>query len=215
MQNVKFYSIKDEVRILGIDDASFNPRAKPSELRDQRSRINLYDDKTTMIVGAIFRGGKWLDGILKTDIEIDGTDATEKIAEMVNESRHRDIRVIMLDGLGFGGFNMVDVSELFRKTKLPVIVIVRRMPDFKAIKSALKNLKHKKFYLKCIEKAGKPKRVRIKMGRFIYIQSYGIEFSDAAEIVKLSSTRSLIPEPIRVAHLIASGIALGESRGNA
>jgi len=33
--------------------------------------------------------------------------------------------------------------------------------------------------------------------------------------VKLSSTRSLIPEPIRVAHLIASGVALGESRGGA
>jgi len=37
----------------------------------------------------------------------------------------------------------------------------------------------------------------------------------AEYIVKLSSTRSLIPEPIRVAHLIASGVALGESMGGA
>ncbi len=199
MQCVKFYSIKDEIRILGLDDAPFN----------------LYSDKKTMLVGAIFRGGKWLDGILRTEIDIDGTDATEKIVEMVRGSRHKDIRIIMLDGLGFGGFNMVDIEEVFRKTKLPVIVIVRQMPDFKAIKSALKNLKHKNFYLKCIEKAGKPKKIEIKHKKFIYIQSYGIEFSDAEEIVRLSSTRSLIPEPVRVAHLIASGIALGESRGNA
>lgn len=199
MQTVKFYNIKDEVRILGIDDAPFD----------------IYSDKTTMLVGAIFRGGKWLDGLLRTDIEIDGADATEKISEMVKGSRHKDIRVIMLDGLGFGGFNMVDIEKLFKETKLPVIVIVRRMPDFTAIKSALKNLKHKNFCLGCIEKAGIPKRIEIRKRKFIYIQSYGIEFPDATEIVKLSSTRSLIPEPIRVAHLIASGIALGESRGNA
>jgi len=199
IRNVKFYRIKEEIRILGVDDAPFD----------------LYSDKKTMLVGAVFRGGNWLDGILKTEVLVDGTDSTERIAEMVNDSKFKDLRIIMLDGLSFGGFNLVDIEKLFKKTNLPVIVIVRHMPDFKAIENAIKDLKNKRFYSKCIKKAGKPEGVETRPGKFIYIQHHGISFKDAEEIVKLSSTRSLIPEPIRVAHLIASGIVLGESRGGA
>ena len=199
MGNVKFYQIKDEIRILGIDDAPFD----------------LYADKTTMLIGTIFRGGNWLDGILKTEVEVDGTNSTERISEIVRKTKHKDLRVIMLDGLGFAGFNLVDIEQLFEETKLPVIVIVRQMPDFEAIKKAIQKLKHREFYEKCMKKAGEPKKVETKPKKFIHIQHSGIEFSDASEIVKLSSTRSLIPEPIRVAHLIASGIVLGESRGRA
>jgi len=38
---------------------------------------------------------------------------------------------------------------------------------------------------------------------------------DAEEIIRLSTTRSAIPEPVRVAHLIAAGVVTGESKGNA
>ena len=199
MDTVKFYSIKNEIRILGIDDGPFD----------------LYNDKTTIIIGAIFRGGTWLDGILKTEVEIDGSDATNKIAWMVRETKHKDIRIIMLDGLGFGGFNLVDIKKLFKETRIPVITIVRKMPDFEAIKNVMKNLKNCEFYSKCIENAGEPMRVETRPGKYIYIQYKGIRFSDAEKIVRLSVTRSLIPEPIRVAHLIASGVVSGESRGGA
>ncbi len=199
MENVRFYRIKDEVRILGVDDAPFD----------------LYSDDRVMLIGTVFRGGSWLDGVLKTEVEVDGMDSTDRISEMVRKTKHHDLRVIMLDGLGFAGFNLVDIEQLFKETKLPVIVVVRQMPDFKAIDKAIENLEHREFYRKCLEKAGKPKKVETKPGKYIHIQHRGIEFNDAAEIVKLSSTRSLIPEPIRVAHLIASGVALGESRGGA
>lgn len=199
LKDIKFYSIKDEIRILGIDDAPFNFRK----------------DRTITIVGTIFRGGKYLDGVLRTEVTVDGTDSTEKISEMVKKTRHKDLRIIMLDGLGFAGFNLVNIKQLYKETKHPVIVIVRQMPDFNAIKKAISKLEHRDFYEECIREAGKPERVETKPRKFIHIQYRGIKFSDAERIVKLSSTRSLIPEPIRVAHLIASGITLGESRGNA
>jgi len=37
----------------------------------------------------------------------------------------------------------------------------------------------------------------------------------AAKIVRISATHSLIPEPLRIAHIIASGIKNGESHGRA
>jgi len=199
MDRVKFYSLKKEIRILGIDDAPFNFRK----------------DKETILIGTIFRGGDWIDGVLRTEVKVDGKDSTDRIIEMVKRCKFKDLRIIMLDGLGFAGFNLVDIVRVFRETKLPVIVVVRKMPDFRKIEKAIKNLTHSAFYHDCIKKAGIPRKVETKKNKFVHIQFHGIRFEDAAKIVKLSSTRSLIPEPIRVAHLIASGVALGESRGNA
>ncbi len=196
-KDVKFYSIKDEVRILGVDDAHFNLRK----------------DKKAMLVGVVFRGGSYMDGVLRTDVTVDGTDSSDRLIELVNGAKFKDIRVVMLDGLGFAGFNLVDLERFFRETGLPVIAVVRDMPDFKSIEAALENLKNKEHCLECIRKAGRPRKIESMPGKHIYIQHKGISFEDAKKIVRLSSTRSNIPEPLRVAHLIASGIALGESRG--
>ena len=62
--------------------------------------------------------------------------------------------------------------------------------------------------------AGKIHRVRSRpRAAPVCVQVAGINPADAEQIVKLTSTRSLVPEPLRVAHLIATGIVRGESVG--
>lgn len=196
--NKRFRTIKPEIRILGIDDAPFTPHSR----------------EKVLIVGTVFRAGIWLDGVLSTHITVDGDDATEKIIEMVNFSRHKDqLGVIMLDGVTFGGFNVVDVQQIYELTGIPVIVVMRKIPDFKRIRRALKRFSD---YIKRWNRiliAGKVYLVQNSEDIFIQIQ--GISLEDAEKIVQLSSTRSSIPEPIRVAHLIASGVTTGESKGSA
>ncbi|MFH1404251.1 MAG: DUF99 family protein [Candidatus Altiarchaeota archaeon] len=194
----RFYRVKEEVRILGLDDGPFSR-----------------GDEEVIVVGTVFRGGAWMDGVLSTRVSVDGLDSTDRIIELVNNCRFKDIRVIMLDGLGFAGFNLVDIQRLNSETGLPVIVVTRDMPDFKEINSALDNLPDKSERWGCVEKAGDPVGVETRNGGSVFIQYSGIHLEDAKAIVKLSSTRSLLPEPIRVAHLIAQGIVLGQSRGKA
>jgi hypothetical protein len=196
--NKKFWKIKKEIRILGIDDGPFTPHGQ---------------DKV-LIIGTLFRAGFWLDGVLSTQITNDGDDATSKLVVMINQSRHREqIGVIMLDGITFGGFNVVDIQEIFRKTGIPVIVIMRKKPDLLKIKNALGNFPNCEQRWKLIKKAGKIQKINNKEP--IYIQTSGISGEDAEEIAKLATTRSAIPEPIRVAHIIASGVVTGDSRGSA
>jgi len=185
---------KKEIRILGIDDSPFRKFKKGNIL----------------IVGTIFRGGTLLDGILTTKVAIDGDNSTKKLVDMVNNSKFKpQLRCILLNGIALGGFNVIDIKELNQKTKIPVIVVIRKYPDFKKIEETLKKIKKQHKY-KLIQKAGPVEKVDN-----IYIQRKGITLEKAKHILKLTCTRSLIPEPIRVAHLIAGGIVTGESKGKA
>jgi len=49
----------------------------------------------------------------------------------------------------------------------------------------------------------------------IYVKKIGLNKKETKEIINLSRIRGVLPEPIRVAHIIASGIKRGESYGKA
>ena len=186
--------MKSEIRVIGFDDCPFDKKK----------------DKIVKVIGALFRGGSFIDGVLSFDVEKDGSDSTSKLINAINKSKFKSqIRAIFLDGIAFGGFNVIDIKELNKKTKIPVIVVIRKYPDFKKIKNTLKYLKMEK-KIDLIDKAGEVR----KAGK-IYVQWKGIDFSDVKKILKISCTHSFIPEALRVAHLIAAGLVMGESKGKA
>jgi endonuclease V-like protein UPF0215 family len=185
----RFRVIKPEIRVLGIDDGKHVFRSK--------TRVP--------IVGVVYRGGLWLDGVMSTSVLVDGFDATEAVSKMITSSRHyKQLRVIMLSGVTYAGFNIIDIVALNETTKLPVIAITREKPNLDRIRLALGNLERSEERFNTLLRAGEIVNVKIN-GNKIFMQTAGILCEDAQKIVALTSTRSSIPEPLRVAHLIASG----------
>jgi len=190
-KTVNFRKIKREIRIVGVDDCPFVPRKHGK----------------TYVIGIVFRGGYWIDGVMRTSVEVDGLDATEKIAEMIKSSPHyRQLRVIMLNGITFAGFNVVDVRGLFEFTGLPVLALTREEVNVDEVKAALMKLPHWEERWQKIQRAGEILRFRIEETE-ISMQAVGVSEEDAERIVRISCTRGNIPEPLRVAHLVASGLA--------
>ncbi|MEM4268230.1 MAG: DUF99 family protein [Candidatus Woesearchaeota archaeon] len=188
-------AMKKEIRLLGIDDAPFD---KFSKKRD------------TFVVVTLFRGGSFMDGVLTTKVRVDGYDATRKIVKVVKMTKFRpQVKCILLDGIALGGFNIIDIQKLHNNTGIPVIVVMRRLPNLETIKKTLLKLGMKK-KIHLIEKAGP-----IYPAGRVYVQVAGISPDAAREVISISSTHSFIPEPIRVAHLIGQGLVFGESKGRA
>ena len=155
-----------------------------------------------------------MDGVLSTYVHVDGEDATYNFIEMINKSKFKSqTQAILLDGIAVGGFNVINIESLWKHTGIPVIVVVRKMPDFEELEKALRKLGMERKY-QLMEKAGKPQKVEVKNGA-IFIQTAGITMEEAREILTISCTHSNIPEPIRAAHLIGAGIVKGESKGRA
>jgi len=188
----RFRCIKREIRVLGVDDGIFVPHT-----------IGTVD-----VVGVVYRGGYWLDGVMRTEVTVDGMDATEKIADMIRKAPHyKELRVVMLNGITLAGFNVVDINRLFKMVNLPVIAVARAKPDLEKIKKALENLTEGEKRWQTVESAGKIIEIQTrKTGETVYMQTAGISREDAEKILKTTSTRSSVPEALRVAHIIASGL---------
>ena len=191
--------IKKEIRILGIDDAPFSKTKKGSVL----------------VVGSIFRGGKSMEGVISTHVTVDGNDSTEKLIQLINGTKHKDqLQVVLTDGIALGGFNVIDIDLLNKRTGLPVIVIMRNYPDLDKVKEAVKHVDGWKLRWKLIKAAGEIYEIDVKKSK-IYCQLAGIRADRARELVKLCVVNGTMPEPIRASHIISSGIVEGESRGRA
>jgi hypothetical protein len=161
------------------------------------------------VVGAVFAGLR-LDGVLTGSIEKDGNDAAESLARLVLGSKFAGhIRLIMLQGIALGGFNVVDAPALSESTGLPVLVVARGNPDRDGIRQALFNgIPGGPRKWSVIEALGE-----MEPANGIYMQRVGLGREEAEAVIRRFSVNSNIPEPIRVAHLIAGAMATGQSRG--
>ena len=187
--------MKKEIRILGIDDMPFS-----------------FGDSMVDIVGVVMRGGVYLEGVLKTTIEVDGRDATRKIIDMIFRTKHKNqIKVMMVDGIALGGFNVVDGREVYKKTGIPVITITRDKPNMEKIRDALK--KHFDDWEERWNIITRDETHEIILEYPVYVKNYGLDMEEVKNIIRISTIRGAIPEPVRVAHLIATGIKTGESHG--
>lgn len=185
--------ISPGLKVLGFDDGPF-PRGGSGPVR---------------VVGALYRGGEFLEGVLCTSITQDGDDATERLIAAVTGSRfYPQIHVLLLNGLTLGGFNVVDLPALYHGTGLPVLAVMRKEPDFVALKAALEKVPNGSAKWERIQAAGPVRKLNDLFG-----QPCGLSESEARALLAQITRRGKYPEPLRVAHLIASGLVTGESHG--
>lgn len=190
--------MKDQIRVLGIDDSPF-------EFRDRR----------TTVIGVVMRIPSYIEAVMRTEVEIDGNDANDRLIEMVNTSRYKEqLRLVMLDGVALGGFNIIDIHEFHKKAKVPIATITRDRPDLESIKSAL--MKHFEDWKERLDIIQRGELVQLETEHNpIFVKFEGISLDELKQILRLGTVLGALPEAIRVAHLIASGITVGESRGRA
>lgn len=181
--------------VIGLDDAPF--------ARDQVGRV---------LVVAVAYSALRLEGVLATRVRRDGADATTAIAERILSSQFAShTRLLMMQGIALAGFNVVDIHGLHQATGIPVLVVARRAPSLPAIRSALLGRVRggaRKWAL--IEEAGP-----MEPSAGLWVQRAGIALADAGAVIERLAVNGRIPEPLRVAHLIAGGVTTGQSRGRA
>jgi endonuclease V-like protein UPF0215 family len=181
--------------VIGFDDAPF--------ARSHRGDV--------LLVGAVFSRTR-LDGVLTGRVRRDGANATRRMVEMIRGSQFdAHVRAVLLQGIAVAGFNVVDIRALAAALSRPVLVVARRAPDLAAVRRALLNRVRgggRKWRL--VERAGPMERIGP-----VFVQREGVSREQAHELLRVTTLHGNLPEPLRVAHLIAGGVTMGRSRGGA
>jgi endonuclease V-like protein UPF0215 family len=163
-----------------------------------------------LLVGAVCARTR-LDGVISGTVRKDGADATARVAELVRGSQFdRHVRAVLLNGIAFGGFNVVDIHALAAALERPVLVVARRAPRLHLIRSALARMPGGAARWRLIERAGAME----PLGG-VFVQRVGLSPREAEQLLAATTLHGNLPEPLRLAHLIAGGITTGKSRGRA
>src|ERR687886_2637681 len=183
--NQRFHPEKKGIRVFGIAE-SFRASGIKST-----------------IAGVVMRRDLIIDGIILSNTTLKGNDSTENILCMFKSLKRGDINCIILDGLIISMYNIIDGKLIQIETGLPVIAIT--FEDSVGLETSIRRHFPDNPELKLVQyaKLGKRDRVLLKTGKFLFIRYWGLTLKHAITILNSFTLQGSVPEPIRVAKLVA------------
>jgi len=109
----------------------------------------------------------------------------------------------MLDGLIVSMYNIIDGEEIRENTNVPVIAITFK--DSEGLEGAIQHhfSKDSNLKLEQYHKLGQRDKILLKTGKLVFVRYWGLSSKEAFTIVNCFTLQGSIPEPIRIAKLVA------------
>lgn len=182
---------KRELRVAAVEDGPFTRRHR-------------YAGLVAVVVVAPHR----LEAVATGRLTVDGVDANERIAGLLEATGQIDgIRAVVLDGISYGGFNLVDLPALARRLRRPVIAVTAERPDRPAIRAAIR----KYFPRDASRRLARVDRSRVRPVRtsrgVLYAAAAGTTWETVRPLLQRLVVRGRWPEPLTMAHRIARAMA--------
>lgn len=189
--------------VIGFDDAPFE--------HAHRGDVSL--------IGTICARTR-LDVVLRSKVRRDGVNSTDAMLSLIQDTgRASHVQAVLLQGIAVAGFNVVDIHRMSETLSLPVLVVARRRPRMKAVFRALDALPGGAKKRALVEAAGPmeelPAPRKGPRTSSVFVQRAGLTRQAAIGLLRVTTLHGNIPEPLRLAHLIAGGVTTGVSRGRA
>jgi uncharacterized protein len=179
---------KPHPRVVAVDDGAFDRR-----------------DRRAPIAAVVMSVPGYVESVRLGSVAVDGRDGTERVVALVRATGPLDgVRALLLDGAVVGGFNVLDLDALRDALGLPVVALTRRPPDFPRIRAALTTWFGRDAGRRWrLLRAHRLHRVPTG-GAPILAAAVGCRAADAIALVRRATVRGYWPEPLRLAHLLAS-----------
>jgi endonuclease V-like protein UPF0215 family len=179
---------KPGIRVLGVAE-SFKP-----------------DRSWSVLGGVVMRADLVVDGLSVGRASVGGDDATASISSLFRRLGRNDVNLLMVSGCILSLYNIIDVDELARKTKLPTVCLTYK--ETAGIEDAIKRHFPDRAEEKLVayRKLGKRVRVRLPSGHNVYVRTSGMSLSEVRAVLGGFTLQGSVPEPVRVARLLARAV---------
>lgn len=185
----KLLSDGKSIRTLGFDDAPFTRRSRH------------------VPIAGVMCAGTRFEGLVWGRITRDGWNANAEIVRLLRGKKFLpQVHAVLLDGIAFGGFNVVDLPALSESLGVPCASVMRRLPDVPAMERAMRRLPRASRRLAVLSRAGE-----IHERTPFVFQVAGCSAEAMHGVLARATDRGHVPEALRLAHLIGSAVITGES----
>ena len=157
------------------------------------------------LVGVVCAGTRF-EGLVWGGVRRDGWTATDEVCRLLVGGKFlAQLHLVLLDGIAFGGLNMVDLPRLAHTLGKPCVAVMRRLPDLEGMERAMRQRPRAERRLELLRRAGPIHQ----LGGFTF-QVQGAEPPWVAQALARLTDRGRVPEALRLAHLIGSAVITGE-----
>lgn len=169
------------------------------------SFIKGLSDKS-VLAGVVLRSDRIIDGFVFSRTTVGGMDATDKIIDMYKALKRDDINVLMLNGCVISWYNVVDLHRVYEELRLPLICVTYEESE------GLEKYFMELFPEDCgrrieiYRKNGPRTPIALRTGHNVYVRFLGMSLEEAKGILNKFTLHGAIPEPLRIARLLARGI---------
>lgn len=157
----------------------------------------------SVLAGVVMRSDMIIDGIAFANATVKGDDATDAIIGLYEKLDRTDINFVMIGGLIISMYNIIDPERLWEKLKIPVIGVT--FEESEGLDPHIKRvfLDTWESKLEAYHKLGDREKIRLKTGYDVFVRAQGTSTNNAKQALNKFVLQGSIPEPIRVARLIA------------
>jgi endonuclease V-like protein UPF0215 family len=162
-------------------------------------------DGYSIYAGVLARRDGAVEDVALATATLGGTDGTEAASNILDALLRPDVAMIMLDGCVVSFYNWIDGEELWRRYGKPVACYVFEKPEGRVEDAVRKLFPDWQARVEALRRLGPPTPYYTKTGYKIYVRSWGIDPVDAGKAAEACMRFGKVPEPLRVAKIIAAG----------
>jgi len=171
------------------------------------------DLEKSVLAGIVMRSDFIIDGVGFNRITVGGMDATEGIMHLVESLRRDDINLMMLNGCVISWFNIVDIQEVYERLQIPLICVTYE--ESEGLEEHI--AKHfeaneRDVRIEAYKRLGDRVPVKLYDQFEVLIRFLGIEKTDAEMVLKKFTAHGRVPEPLRVARIVARALLRTENQ---
>ncbi len=188
--------MKPTARLVGFDDGPFS-----------------FEDERVPLAGVMTRPSGYVEAVMVDEVGVDGRDATGTVVDRLRGSGVvQTAAAVAFDGGAVGGFNVIDLRRVNEALGVPAVAVLRERPDVGAVRAALEeNVEGAKERFDVLTREP-VHRVELGQGS-VFVRHAGGSLESLGALLAEHTVRGLTPEPLRVAHLVATAVGEGISRG--
>lgn len=160
----------------------------------------------TLVVCVSWPSGGGLPSVMAGWVRVDGLDASSIVAYMVSRLRGHGLDLVLLDSITIAGFNIVSPASVYRLTGVPVAVLYKYRPSLDRLSRAVRNVPLHEIRLRALRLVDRVAVIRTRRG-VLYSILWGVDDARAREIIEDLQVHGRVPEPLRLAHYLASSLS--------